>query len=348
MPGNSPSSPKRKPRPLPQPGFGIAVISEREGLGDGFFKLHLLRAIKRAYPEEKIVWIVSESASPYGSALARIATPYISQVIGDARLLWPRREAIRRLKALPPFSLVIDHRNGHKTVLATKLLLRTAIYQAATPGYLFCSRRPRGWPFPPLHKLAQLMALLGAVTGTPVDGSGEIDLLPAALAEAMRLLPEGRRYVGLAPGASQRTRCWPLERFIALAGWIEAQAWQPVLLLGPGERDFLAPLREALPRALFPGCGDGETLNDVELALAFGRRFSAAVSHDTGTGHLFAGVGTPLVCLFGPSNPKRWGPVVKPPSEKYLRILRARDYGGAAIEHIPLEAVTSALAALMR
>ena len=347
MPGSPIASQKRAPRPLPRPGLGIAVINEREGLGDGFFKLHLLRAIKRAYPDEAITWIVSESGSPYGGAMARIAAPYVAHVIGDAHLLWPRDAARDRLRALPQFSMVIDHRNGHRTVMTTKLLLRTPIYQAATPGYLFCSRRPRGWPFPPRHKLAQLMTLLEAVAGAPVDGSGEIDLLPRAIAEAIRLLPDGPRYVGMAPGASQRTRCWPLARFIALSGWIEAQGWQPVFLLGPGERDFLAPLRQALPGALFPGCAENETLNNVELALALGRRFSAAVSHDTGTGHLFAGIGTPLVCLFGPSNPRRWAPVARTPAEKYLRIIRARDYGGEAIERIPIEAVTSALLALM-
>ena len=40
-----------QPKPLPRPGQGIAVISERESLGDGFYKLHLLRALKRAYAQ---------------------------------------------------------------------------------------------------------------------------------------------------------------------------------------------------------------------------------------------------------------------------------------------------------
>ncbi len=346
-------SPQPQPRPLPRPGLGIAVINEREGLGDGFFKLHLLRAIKRAYPDEKITWIVSETDSPYGGAMARIAAPYLDRVLGNAGLLKPRFAAMRRLRELPPFSLVIDHRNGHDALLATRLLLRTKIYQAATPGYLFCSRRPAGWPRPPRHKLAQLMTLLEAVTGCPVDGSGEIDIPAATVARAAVLLPEGPRYVGLAPGASQRTRCWPLERFIGLSGWIEAQGWRPVLLLGPGERDLLEPLRMLLPRALFPGCSESETLSDVDLALALGQRFSAAVSHDTGTSHMLAAVGTPLLILFGPSNPKRWGPVVNPrvgkgpPVEKRLRILWAQDYGGAEIERIPFDDVSSALAALM-
>ena len=130
------------------------------------------------------------------------------------------------------------------------------------------------------------MALLEAVVGCPVDGSGEIDLPAATIAGAAVLLPEGRRYVGIAPGASGPPRYWPLERQIALAGWIAEQGWQPVILLGPMESHMLAPLRQALPGALFPGGEEGGTLADIDLWLALGRRLSAAVSNDTGTGHL--------------------------------------------------------------
>src|SRR6516162_3225388 len=71
MDSHFPRQPERVsgPRPLPEPGLGIAVINEWEGLGDGFYKLPLLRALKRAYPAEKITWVVSE-------ATALIALPW--------------------------------------------------------------------------------------------------------------------------------------------------------------------------------------------------------------------------------------------------------------------------------
>ena len=338
MPLPAPANPV--PRPLPHPGRGIVVISERESLGDGFYKLHLLRALRRAYPDEKITWIVSEGDSPYRTLMAPIVAPLVDRLIVRAGLRRPWLTALGRLRALPRFGLAIDHRSNNAVIAATRLLLPADIYQAATPGYLFCRYRPRGSR--PRHKLARLMALLEAATGCPVDGSGEIDLPGATIAAAAALLPEGSRYVGMAPGATSAVRCWPLDNYIALARWIAAQGWRPVFLLGPFERDMLPRLRQALPEALFPGCNESEPLASVELSLAVSRRLSAAVGHDTGASHLMAAAGTPLITLFGPSDSRIWAP-------NALRavIIQSRNHGGPEIARIPLSAVTAAIAELM-
>ncbi len=328
------------PRPLPHPGRGIVVISERESLGDGFYKLNLLRALKRSYPDERIAWLVSEGDSPYRTVMARIVAPYVDRLVVRAGLRRPWAEARRRLRALPPCALAIDHRSNNGVIAMTRLLLRADIYQAATPGYFFCSYRPKGSR--PRHKLARLMTLLEAAAGCPVDGSGEVVLPAATIAAAAGLLPEGARYVAIAPGASGPPRYWPLERQIALAGWISGQGWQPVLLLGPMEREMLPRLREALPKALFPGCTESETLADIELWLALGRRLSAAVSNDTGTAHLLAEARTPLLSLFGPTDPRAWAPVAK-----RGRVIWSRDYGGPEMARIPLADVMANLAELM-
>src|SRR6516165_8581566 len=114
MDSHFPRQPERVsgPRPLAEPGLGIAVINEREGLGDGFYKLPLLRALKRAYPVEKVTWVVSEGDSPYSLTMAEIVRPYLAQVLVDAHLRRPTPGTIRRLRQLPPFSLVIDHRTS--------------------------------------------------------------------------------------------------------------------------------------------------------------------------------------------------------------------------------------------
>lgn len=331
----------KPPRPLPRPGGGIAVVSERESLGDGFYKLHLLRALRRAYPAEAIDWYVSEGPSPYGGIMAPIVAQDLRKVVPFAGFRRPWGEAMRRLRALPAYSLVIDNRTNNAVVMATRLLLRADLYQAPTPGYLFCSRRPGGMR--PQHKLARLMKLLEAVTEAPVDGAGEIELPPAVMETAAQLLPDGARTVGLVPGASGPERCWPLDRYIALAGWIEAQGARPAFILGPVEQKLLAPLRQALPGALFPGCSESDTLRDVQLSLALGRRMAAAVSNDTGTGHLLGAAGTRLLSLFGPTDPRVWRPIGADTA-----VVWARDFGGPEMERIPIAAVTEALGKLMR
>ncbi len=327
-------------RPLPHAGRGIAVISERESLGDGVYKLHLLRALRRAYPGERITWLVSESDSPYRTSMARIAAPLIDELIVNAKLRRPWHEAIKRLRAFPRFGLIIDHRSNNAVIAATRLLLAADIYQAATPGYVFCRYKPRG--FRPRHKLARLFALLEAASGSPADGSGEIELPPETLRQAAELLPPGQSYVGIAPGASGSLRYWPLDRQIALAGWIAGQGHRPVVLLGPMERALYQQLRQALPYALFPGCSDNAMLSDIDLWLGLGRRLAAAVSNDTGTGHLLAATGIPLLSLFGPTDPRIWRPVTAKG-----KVIWARDYGGPEMERIPFEDVKATLAALL-
>ena len=157
------------------------------------------------------------------------------------------------------------------------------------------------------------MALLEAAAGCAVDGSGSIDVPLATTAEAAALLPDGSRYVGLAPGATDAARCWPLDNHIALARWITAQGWRPVFLLGPIERDTLPRLRQEVPQALFPGCSESKPLASVELSLAVSRRLSAGVGHDTSASHLMVEAArrllrfsVPRIPAFGHRTPGAW------------------------------------------
>ena len=143
---SSPGISAPRPKPLPEPGFGIAIINEREGLGDGFSKLPLLRALKRAYPGEAITWIVSEGDSPYRVVMAEIARPYVERVLIDTHMRSPTLGAIRRLRHLPRFSLVIDHRTDLVTISTARLNLRTRLYRPRAPATSSAAdgRRGRG------------------------------------------------------------------------------------------------------------------------------------------------------------------------------------------------------------
>ena len=116
-----------------------------------------------------------------------------------------------------------------------------------------------------------------------------------------------------------------------------------MLLLGPNEQDLREPLRSALPGASFPTSRNARILADVYLSLAIGQRLNAAVTMDTGLGHLLAAAGTPLVSLFGPTNPERWAPR----GRRRTHVISSRHYGGREMERIPLAAVSGAVEGLM-
>ncbi len=320
----------------------VAVISTKESLGDGFFKLPVARAVRRAFPDRRVVWVVSDS-TPYADVLARFVAGVIDELVPHARIERPSGDAVRHLRRLPRYDLAIDLRTAVRRVMLARLFLRCDQFVCGLPGYALSDRRPRPVWTRPRHWQDRMLALVAAASGRPVEAGGEVAPLPEAEARAAALLPAGPRLVGLVAGASGDWKVWPLDRFIALAKRIAVEGGVPVFLIGPAELAYAGRLRAEVPAALFPGADPAAGRHaDPELMLALGRRLDAAVTNDTGLAHLLAAVGTPLVGLFGPTDPARWAP-----KAAALRLVRAQDHGGERMALIPVDAVAAALGSLL-
>ncbi len=90
------------------------------------------------------------------------------------------------------------------------------------------------------------------------------------------------------PFSASPRKCWPLDRFQELA------------------RRLPMPVRWcAGPEDSLPDAVRIENLYELAYWLASARVF---VGNDSGISHLAAAVGTPVVALFGPTNPQIWAP----------------------------------------
>jgi ADP-heptose:LPS heptosyltransferase len=323
----------------------IAVLVDREGLGDALLKIPFLRATRRAFPAHKIWWIAAHQTAMEDDVAPWVA-PLIDRVMSHAGLTSPDREIIPRLRRLPPFDLVFDSRTRFMTLLLTRLNLKHQGYYACAPGFLLSDRLPpERWMRPP-GVAERMLTMIEAATGRAADWKGTFDVSQAAQRLATRRLPSGPRYIGFAPGSREMRKNWPLERFIAAAVALAQKGYVPVFLIGPQERDWLATLRAAVPQALFPEAEPVDLtlgISRLEFAIALGRRLAAVVANDSGVGHLMAAIGTPLVSLFGPSDARRWAPF-----GEYVIIVRAQEFGGDTMEAIPVEAVSEAVERLLR
>jgi lipopolysaccharide heptosyltransferase I len=106
--------------------------------------------------------------------------------------------------------------------------------------------------------------------------------------------PDLRGKVVLLPGAGKPQKLWPLERFRELARRLGDRA---VAVWGPAE--------EELARAI--GCRVAPPTKLRELASVL-QYAEVVVGADTGPLHLADALGTRVVGLYGPTNPKRNGP----------------------------------------
>ena len=114
------------------------------------------------------------------------------------------------------------------------------------------------------------------------------------------------------PGSGGLRKCWPQERFRALAELLVRRSFHVHVLLGPVEieRGWSAFWRDA-PVAL---C-EGPPLKVVVSALA---RAAFFVGNDSGISHCAAAVGCRTFVLFGPTSPKVWAP-----RGRFVRVIRA-------------------------
>jgi ADP-heptose:LPS heptosyltransferase len=156
------------------------------------------------------------------------------------------------------------------------------------------------------HVIDKNLALLAALD---IDAVGLREFPLPFSAEAVARVDaflqgsSGEGLVVLNPGGGWASKLWPAERFGQLARELRSLGCRPLVSFGPGEEDLALRVVAASDGAAtrsFP-----TTLLDyVELV----RRARLVVAADTGPLHLACAVGTPVVALFGPTDPARNGP----------------------------------------
>lgn len=111
--------------------------------------------------------------------------------------------------------------------------------------------------------------------------------------------------VGCIVGASTPEKAWPAERWVELARGLGKQGVRVVLVGGPGE----AALAEAIMRDAGGAVASnivGKTTPRVLASVL--ARCRVVVGGDSGPTHLAVAVGTPVVGLYGVTDPVRTGP----------------------------------------
>jgi heptosyltransferase-3 len=109
----------------------------------------------------------------------------------------------------------------------------------------------------------------------------------------------------LQPGARYWFKAWPPERFAELADRLTSQYGCQVLIGGSDQDIDLAQQIRQMAKSS-PVVMAGRTT--IKQFAAIAKKSALFVGNDSGAMHIAVAVGTPVVALFGPSNPAEWGP----------------------------------------
>ncbi len=159
------------------------------------------------------------------------------------------------------------------------------------------------------HMVENCLDLAKALGAEPLGAEMEMPIASEDQFAAERFLAEagwvpGQPLVGISPGASRPENRWPLQRFAEFVGIAQERLGARVLIVGgPEDADSAAAIGgQVSPRPIIAA---GQTGIAVSGALI--SRCAVFVAADTGPLHLASAVGTPVVGIYGPANPRRTG-----------------------------------------
>jgi len=292
------------------------LIVKLSAVGDVVQSLPFLEALRRTYPQARLTWLVEEAAADIV-----VDHPRLDRVIVLRRKTWLKNlktgrilpalqgfQNFRRELRVEEYDLVIDLQGLFKSGILTYLSRnrrRLGFDRTRELSYLFLNERLP--PYDPnrhaLLRYLDVAAYLGADVSGPVNFHLPVHLRAAA--EAAELLSgTGKPLVTVNPGAKWPTKLWPAASWIEVCRRLVKEARVNVVLTG-------GPDETAANRAVaaeVDGLLDLTGRTSLKVLAEILRTADLVLCPDTGSMHLAAAVGTPVVALFGPTAPWRTGP----------------------------------------
>jgi lipopolysaccharide heptosyltransferase I len=291
------------------------LIVRLGALGDVVHAIPVAAALRRAFPQARIDWLVSAKHREILDLVPVIDRRLVINDRGAAAggtALVPALRELRRAR----YDVAIDLQGLIKSALlarlsgAPRVIGFSSSYARERPARLFYTdvHDPgRGGLYDPRetrHVVELNLGVLALLGITGARAEFPIELPPSAAARAV-VEQSGGRYALLNPGAAWPNKRWPPARMAAVAIELrQRHGLTSAVLWGPGE--------ETLAAAVVAGAGGAAVLSPkttIADLVALARGAALMISGDTGPTHIAAAVGTPIVGLFGPTRPSRNGPL---------------------------------------
>lgn len=279
----------------------ILVVKLR-AIGDVLLSTVVLRSLRAAFPSARIDFMTEP---PARELLER--NPDVNRVlVYDRENGNPLRYLLDVRRAR--YDLVIDLFGNPRTALLTRV--SGARYRV---GFDFRGRRYAYTTRVPsrgdrVHNTRFNLDALEAIGIPLVDTAIPFRNSPEDAAYIDGFLransPAGVPLVALNAGGGWYTKRWDPDRFAALADMIKERLGAAIVLAwGPGQRAGVEELSRMMAHP--PLIPPSTTL--PQLGALF-RRCAFLVSNDSGPMHIAAAVGTPVLGIYGPTNPLLQGP----------------------------------------
>ncbi len=283
------------------------LLIKPSSFGDIIHGLPVLAACKGHWPDAQIDWAVKREWAGLltGHPLLRRAV-FFPGTAWEGLRAWP---ALRR----EGYDLVIDLQGLFRSGLYAALTgcpVRVGFDDGREGSSWFYSRRVKvsNGAVHAVDRCLDLVRRIGVTTGpTPAfpvpDGKKQQEWVDGLWRRNQ--IRDGEAVCIIHPSARWETKRWPAERFAQLADGLIAQERLRIMIVGSAaEASQIEEMSRQMSQPAINLAGQTDLLQLAALL----RRSDLLVSNDSGPMHLAAAVGTPVVAIFGPTDPSRVGP----------------------------------------
>lgn len=286
-------------------------------LGDIIHTLPAVCALRETFPKATIDWLVDQK---WLSILD--GNPCVDHVIPMNRRSWRSViSGVRRLRKVH-YTVAIDFQSLYRSAIlgwlsgAPQRLGFDASYSRESGAAFFYTHTigPRR-----KHKVEHNLELAEAAGARTCEVRFPLTISAETAGEVQHILAAKNvgEYFVLSPGGGWGSKCWPPERYGELHRAIaQRYGWRGVISFGPGENDLAESVRRS--------AGSPEPIVEmfnIKQLVALLQRAKCFVAGDTGPLHLASALSTPVVGIYGPTDPARNGPY----SPRDLVVRRARE-----------------------
>ena len=270
----------------------ILVYVGLDLLGDALLKMPFLRSLKLIFPDSEITWLAGKGESVFNNSLKEISKGLIDKV-NDKLAFGSSIKDLFYNKNLDNYHIVFDTQKRFLTTLILKKI-NCDIFISQSSNYFFSNLVPN---FKNESNLSQQLINLA-----------EIFYYKKIKFNTYTFNKKSKKVV-ICPGASVDWKCWRLENYIQTADYLKTNGFQPIFILGPGERNLENTLRKRFKSDnIFVS-------NNPNMTINLSKKARIGIANDTGCGHLLAISGIPLLTIFGPTNYKKFRPIGNPSNQ---------------------------------
>jgi len=288
--------------------FRNILIIKPSSLGDVVHALPVLAKLKGAYPDARISWLVGAAAAPILASNAKIdrLIYFRRRSEGLGRGVKAQVSLLRRLAA-GRFDCVVDLQGLLRSALwafSTRARRRVGLDDAREGARFFYTDVVRldGR----MHAVDRYLRV-GNVLGFDAEEPEFEISVPGAVRRSVDAVIEKypRPFFALSLGARWPSKNWPAANFADAARRLLERFGGTVFLVGA--RQSLADAKE-IEENVPSGVVNLAGRTNLEELVALVAKADLFVTPDTGSMHVADALGTPLVAVFGPTDPARTGP----------------------------------------